>query len=234
MGMRLFPDGEHTGYAAEGAYRHARHQQDATDTAVARRATQLAALRETGRGWEPFAGTVAPVLALHRRVQTKTGSLTSAFASNDGVHAYEGAVLAMRQQVLREALASDLLLPARFEFASPATITSVFHAMHRRGFFREAMTAKTLRPGTVVHVEGIPMEAVAVTLRTSKGNWKVAQRLHGVPLTEAQARTLTAWTRDLGSEALAASLFTTAHAHDGTAWVPLEYFRAAERRILES
>jgi hypothetical protein len=61
--------------------------------------------------------------------------LASAFTSNDGVHLYEGAVLGMRQRILAECAANGLVLPSRFEFASPHTVMTVFWGMHRRGYF---------------------------------------------------------------------------------------------------
>lgn len=136
MGMHcLIPNGEGRGSNAEGDYRHGRRLHDAADGADAAREHRLRVIRETGRGWEPYRTTVAAHVGLHRKVQSRTGSLLSAFVSNDGVHRYDGVVLGMRQRILQEAAHSKLVLPARFEYASPYTIMTVFWGMYQRGYF---------------------------------------------------------------------------------------------------
>lgn len=233
MGMHFAPDGEHSSNAAEGAFSAGLRRHAAADRLTAERERQLHTLRETGRGWEPFTATVVPALRLHQTRPTRTGRMTSAFESNDGAYRYHGGVLAMRQRILAEAAASDLLLPSRFEFAAPATIESTFRAMHQRGYFAEATTARRLRPGTLVHVQGVPATVVAATVATHPRNLRLIGD-HAVPLSEQQAAGVTAWERDLGSRTLAEHLFVVSHAHDGAAWVPLDTFRAAERRILDT
>ena len=203
--MRFAPDGEYSSNTAEGAFSAAQRAHAAADRLAAERERAWHTLRETGRGWEPFKATVVPALRLRQARPTRTGTLDSTFHSNDHVHLYEGAVLGMRQRILAEVASSDLVLPSRFEFASPATIVATFRGMRERQFFEGAAPAKGKR-----------------------------HQLHGVPVTEAQARGIASWERDLGSRALAESLFAVSHAHDGAVWVPLDLFRTAERRILDS
>lgn len=231
--MHFAPNGETAGNTAEAAFSASLRRHAAADRVAAERDRQLHALRETGAGWEPFRATVIPALRLHQTRPTRTGRLSSAFASNDGVHRYEGGVLAMRQRILAEAASSDLLLPSRFEFAAPTTIESTFRAMHQRGYFAEATATRRLRPGTLVHVQGVPATVQAASVTTHPKNWtRIGE--HGVPLTERQAAAVSAWERDLGSRSLAEHLFAVSHAHDGAVWVPLDLFRAAERRILDT
>lgn len=135
MGMRLIPNGERAGNGAEGAYRAARQQHDGQDRLEQARDASLRLLRETGHGWDAYRASVAPTVSLHTKVRSRTGALTSTFASNDGVHHYEGVVLGMRQQILAECAASGLVLPSRFEFASPHTVMTIFWGMHTRGYF---------------------------------------------------------------------------------------------------
>lgn len=92
------------------------------------------------------------------------------------------------------------------------------------------LETRRLRRGAVVHVNGVPAEVVHAKVRTHEGNWRLIQN---VTLTEAQSRLVEAWARELQSDQLAEDLFVLSHAHDGTRWVPLDAFRAAERRILE-
>lgn len=133
--MRLIPNGEGPGTTAEGDYREARRRDDHADCREAERERHLRTLCETGRGWEPYGASVTEAVGLHRKVRSRTGVLYSAFSSNDGVHLYEGVALAMRQQILAECARSALVLPARFEFASPNTVMTVFWGMRERGYF---------------------------------------------------------------------------------------------------